>query len=141
MFTQFRYFIIIETVLYFVSAVACSDCDSDTYFGFYLFLELDTVDSDHVYILGGLVDETIKKHLSQGKASERGIVSKRLPIDSMMHRSGHHSSYSKVLAINQGNKLFLEALSVSLIPWKMFHPLPLCGSVFTTDPLRGTLIK
>lgn len=58
-----------------------------------------------MYIMGGLVDETIKKHLSRDKAAHRGITAKRLPITSMMHRSGHHSNYSTVLAINQGDDL------------------------------------
>lgn len=64
-------------------------------------MELDTVDASHVYILGGLVDETVRKQLTNDRASEIKIRSRCLPVNTYMHRSGHHHSYSTVLAINQ----------------------------------------
>uniref|UniRef100_A0A671S4X3 tRNA (guanine(9)-N(1))-methyltransferase n=1 Tax=Sinocyclocheilus anshuiensis TaxID=1608454 RepID=A0A671S4X3_9TELE len=47
-------------------------------------LALEYVEEDKVYILGGLVDETIQKKISYTRAKELGIRTARLPIDEYM---------------------------------------------------------
>ena len=57
---------------------------------------LETVDCDVTYIVGGLVDETVSKRLTLGRAEEGGVPVARLPIEEHMRRSGCHKNYSQV---------------------------------------------
>ncbi|XP_054916244.1 tRNA methyltransferase 10 homolog B isoform X2 [Poeciliopsis prolifica] len=45
---------------------------------------LQTVDADKVYVLGGLVDESIQKKLSLSRAAELSVRTARLPVDEYM---------------------------------------------------------
>ncbi|XP_041634634.1 tRNA methyltransferase 10 homolog B [Cheilinus undulatus] len=61
-----------------------------------------TVDADKVYVLGGLVDESIQKKLSFSRASELRVHTARLPIDEYMVKKNNSKNFhSKILAINQ----------------------------------------
>ncbi|KAJ8382217.1 hypothetical protein SKAU_G00029950 [Synaphobranchus kaupii] len=63
---------------------------------------LKAVDTENVYVLGGLVDESIQKKISYLKAKASGIRTARLPIDEyMVKRSNPKNFHSKILAINQ----------------------------------------
>ncbi|XP_004079902.1 tRNA methyltransferase 10 homolog B [Oryzias latipes] len=63
---------------------------------------LETVDPDKVYVLGGLVDESIQKKLSLSKASDLSVRTARLPIDEYMIKKDNVKNFhSKILAINQ----------------------------------------
>ncbi|XP_030018284.1 tRNA methyltransferase 10 homolog B [Sphaeramia orbicularis] len=63
---------------------------------------LETVDSDKVYILGGLVDESVQKRLSLSRATELSVHTARLPIDEYMVKKHNPKNFhSKILAINQ----------------------------------------
>ncbi|XP_057199539.1 tRNA methyltransferase 10 homolog B-like isoform X2 [Triplophysa rosa] len=63
---------------------------------------LERVDEDKVYILGGLVDESIQKKISYKRAKELGVHTVRLPIDEyMVKKSNPKNFHSKILAINQ----------------------------------------
>ncbi|KAK7909913.1 hypothetical protein WMY93_014597 [Mugilogobius chulae] len=63
---------------------------------------LQSVDPDKVYVLGGLVDESIQKKISLDRAGELNVVAARLPIDEyMMKKDNLKSFHSKILAINQ----------------------------------------
>ncbi|KAG9345517.1 hypothetical protein JZ751_008661 [Albula glossodonta] len=63
---------------------------------------LETVDTDKVYILGGLVDESVQKKISYLKARANGVCTARLPIDEyMVKKSNQKNFHSKILAINQ----------------------------------------
>ncbi|KAM9717344.1 tRNA methyltransferase 10 homolog B [Menidia menidia] len=63
---------------------------------------LETVDPDKVYVLGGLVDESIQKKLSLGRASLLGVKTARLPLDEhMQKRPNARNFHSKILAVNQ----------------------------------------
>ncbi|XP_037118841.1 tRNA methyltransferase 10 homolog B isoform X4 [Syngnathus acus] len=63
---------------------------------------LERVDHDTVYVLGGLVDESIQKTLSLSRAAELGVRVARLPIDEHMQKIANHKNFhSKILAINQ----------------------------------------
>lgn len=63
---------------------------------------LETVDADKVYVLGGLVDESIKKKLSFSRARELSVHTARLPIDEYMVKKNNGKNFhSKILAVNQ----------------------------------------
>ncbi|KAM6908972.1 tRNA methyltransferase 10 homolog B [Xenentodon cancila] len=63
---------------------------------------LETVDDDKVYVLGGLVDESIQKKLSLSRARDLGVRTARLPIDEyMVKKSNVKNFHSKILAVNQ----------------------------------------
>ncbi|XP_060887875.1 tRNA methyltransferase 10 homolog B [Labrus mixtus] len=63
---------------------------------------LQTVDADKVYVLGGLVDESIQKRLSFSRATELSLHTARLPIDEYMVKKNNSKNFhSKILAVNQ----------------------------------------
>ncbi|XP_078532438.1 tRNA methyltransferase 10 homolog B isoform X2 [Lissotriton helveticus] len=63
---------------------------------------LEDIDPRKVYILGGLVDESIQKKLTFQKAQENGLVTARLPIQEWMVKNVNEKNYhSEILAINQ----------------------------------------
>nr|XP_046235816.1 tRNA methyltransferase 10 homolog B [Scatophagus argus] len=63
---------------------------------------LETVDADKVYVLGGLVDESIQKKLSFSRARELSVRTARLPIDEYMVKKNNAKNFhSKILAVNQ----------------------------------------
>ncbi|XP_067303228.1 tRNA methyltransferase 10 homolog B [Pseudorasbora parva] len=69
---------------------------------------LEYVEEDKVYILGGLVDETIQKKISYTRAKELGVRMARLPIDEyMVKRPNPKNFHSKILAINQVFEILL----------------------------------
>ncbi|XP_030673303.1 tRNA methyltransferase 10 homolog B isoform X3 [Nomascus leucogenys] len=63
---------------------------------------LEDVDLNKVYILGGLVDESIQKKVTFQKAREYCVKTARLPIQEYMVRNQNGKNYhSEILAINQ----------------------------------------
>ncbi|KAF6728210.1 tRNA methyltransferase 10-like protein B [Oryzias melastigma] len=63
---------------------------------------LETMDADKVYVLGGLVDESIQKKLSLSRASDLSLRTARLPIDEyMIKKENAKNFHSKILAVNQ----------------------------------------
>uniref|UniRef100_A0A1A8DNP9 tRNA methyltransferase 10 homolog B n=1 Tax=Nothobranchius kadleci TaxID=1051664 RepID=A0A1A8DNP9_NOTKA len=63
---------------------------------------LETLDADRVYVLGGLVDESIQKKLSLSRAGELSVRTARLPIDEFMVKKNNSKNFhSKILAVNQ----------------------------------------
>uniref|UniRef100_A0A7N4Q0H0 tRNA methyltransferase 10 homolog B n=2 Tax=Sarcophilus harrisii TaxID=9305 RepID=A0A7N4Q0H0_SARHA len=63
---------------------------------------LEDIDLDKVYIIGGLVDESIQKKLTYQKAQENSIQTARLPIQEYMVKNANAKNYhSEILAINQ----------------------------------------
>ncbi|KAF4797009.1 tRNA methyltransferase 10B [Turdus rufiventris] len=63
---------------------------------------LEDIDPDKVYVLGGLVDESIHKQLTLRKAREQRLQTARLPIREYMVRVPNPRNYHcETLAINQ----------------------------------------
>ncbi|XP_003470758.1 tRNA methyltransferase 10 homolog B isoform X2 [Cavia porcellus] len=63
---------------------------------------LEDVDLNKVYVLGGLVDESIQKKVTFQKAQEHSVKTARLPIQEYMVRRPNGKNYhSEILAINQ----------------------------------------
>nr|XP_041567180.1 tRNA methyltransferase 10 homolog B [Taeniopygia guttata] len=63
---------------------------------------LEDIDPSKVYVLGGLVDESIHKQLTLRRAREQGLQTARLPIREFMVRAPNCRNYhSETLAINQ----------------------------------------
>ncbi|PWA28913.1 hypothetical protein CCH79_00012858, partial [Gambusia affinis] len=60
---------------------------------------LQAVDADKVYVLGGLVDESIQKKLSLSRAAELSVRTARLPVDEYMVKKNNAKNFhSKILA-------------------------------------------
>ncbi|XP_031441030.1 tRNA methyltransferase 10 homolog B isoform X2 [Clupea harengus] len=69
---------------------------------------LENVDDETVYILGGLVDESIQKKMTYSRALEAGVRTARLPIEEHMVRQPNGKNFhSKILAINQVFEILL----------------------------------
>ncbi|NXX70417.1 TM10B methyltransferase, partial [Spizella passerina] len=63
---------------------------------------LQDIDPSKVYVLGGLVDESIHKQLTLRRAREQRLQTARLPIREYMVRAPNSRNYhSETLAINQ----------------------------------------
>ncbi|XP_015705560.1 tRNA methyltransferase 10 homolog B isoform X1 [Coturnix japonica] len=63
---------------------------------------LEDIDPKKVYVLGGLVDESIHKNLTLQRAREQSLQTARLPIREYMVKSMNTKNYySETLAINQ----------------------------------------
>ncbi|NXN16093.1 TM10B methyltransferase, partial [Indicator maculatus] len=63
---------------------------------------LEDIDANKVYVLGGLVDESIHKKLTLQRAQEQALQTARLPIREYMVKSTSTRNYhSETLAINQ----------------------------------------
>ncbi|XP_010724558.1 tRNA methyltransferase 10 homolog B [Meleagris gallopavo] len=63
---------------------------------------LEDIDPKKVYVLGGLVDESIHKNLTLQRAQEQSLQTARLPIREYMVKSMNTKNYySETLAINQ----------------------------------------
>lgn len=63
---------------------------------------LEDIDQSTVYIIGGLVDESIQKKVTFQKAREYSVKTARLPIQEYMIRRQNEKNYhSEILAINQ----------------------------------------
>nr|XP_023681161.1 tRNA methyltransferase 10 homolog B [Paramormyrops kingsleyae]XP_023681162.1 tRNA methyltransferase 10 homolog B [Paramormyrops kingsleyae]XP_023681163.1 tRNA methyltransferase 10 homolog B [Paramormyrops kingsleyae] len=63
---------------------------------------LEYVEPDKVYVLGGLVDESVQKKITYLRARDGGVPSARLPISEYMVKKTNAKNYhSKILAINQ----------------------------------------
>ncbi|KAG2466632.1 TM10B methyltransferase, partial [Polypterus senegalus] len=63
---------------------------------------LEYVDPEKVYILGGLVDESVQKSLTYQKAQEYQLCTARLPVEEyMVKKENAKNFHSQILAINQ----------------------------------------
>ncbi|NXU68175.1 TM10B methyltransferase, partial [Horornis vulcanius] len=63
---------------------------------------LEDINPDKVYVLGGLVDESIHKQLTLRRAREQCLQTARLPIREYMVKAPNSRNYhSETLAINQ----------------------------------------
>ncbi|NXM74116.1 TM10B methyltransferase, partial [Serilophus lunatus] len=63
---------------------------------------LEDIDPNKVYVLGGLVDESIHKQLTLRRAREQSLQTARLPIREYMVKAPNPRNYhSETLAINQ----------------------------------------
>lgn len=64
-------------------------------------LPLDTVDMNKVYVIGGLVDETVQNCVSKNRADVNQICIRRLPIVEHMVKANDSTHFSKILTVNQ----------------------------------------
>ncbi|XP_046896751.1 tRNA methyltransferase 10 homolog B [Hypomesus transpacificus] len=63
---------------------------------------LERIEPDKVYVLGGLVDESIQRKITYMRAKELNVRTARLPIDEyMVKKENPKNFYSKILSINQ----------------------------------------
>ncbi|CAL4112415.1 unnamed protein product [Meganyctiphanes norvegica] len=78
---------------------------------------LKEVNKSNVYIIGGLVDETVNKHQSLTYATNVSIKTARLPIKEFLEKSNNDShTFSTVLSVNQVFDILLSFLQCK--DWK-----------------------
>ncbi|XP_044142148.1 tRNA methyltransferase 10 homolog B isoform X3 [Bufo gargarizans] len=91
---------------------------------------LEDIDPTKVYILGGLVDESVQKKVTYQKAKHNGLQTARLPIQEYMVKKVNVKNFhSEILAINQvfdilrtysETQSWPEALKAGVSPGKGF---------------------
>ena len=62
---------------------------------------LEDVTDDCVYVIGGLVDDSVKKNTSQLFCDHLNITTAKLPIEDFMSRSESGGTFKQILTINQ----------------------------------------
>ena len=62
---------------------------------------LEDLCHDHVYVIGGLVDDSVKKNTSHLYCEAASLKTARLPIPELMSRSEGGGSFKQILTINQ----------------------------------------
>lgn len=88
------------------------------------------IDPTKVYVLGGLVDESVQKKVTYQKAKDNGLQTARLPIQEYMVKKDNVKNFhSEILAINQvfdilriycESRSWPEALKAGVSPGKGF---------------------
>jgi len=94
---------------------------------------LESLDTSKVYIIGGLVDDSVKKNTSYRYSEYVDIPTARLPIPEYMTRSGS-GSFKQILTINQVFDILLSYQES--LDWKTALSLnvpPKTGFVLKTD--------
>ncbi|XP_075707687.1 tRNA methyltransferase 10 homolog B [Rhinoderma darwinii] len=91
---------------------------------------LEDIDPTKVYVLGGLVDESVQKKVTYQKAKDNGLLTARLPIQEYMVKKDNVKNFhSEILAINQvfdilrtycETRSWPEALKAGVSPGKGF---------------------
>lgn len=91
---------------------------------------LEDIDPTKVYVLGGLVDESVRKKVTYQKAKDNGLQTARLPIQEYMVKKDNVKNFhSEILAINQvfdilriycESRSWPEALIAGVSPGKGF---------------------
>lgn len=82
-----------------IDSIAYLSPDSETY--------LESLNTDNVYVIGGLVDETVNKKVTLSKCKNLKVNTYSLPIEKYMMRKPSNGSdskiysFNKILAINQ----------------------------------------
>ncbi|XP_020013779.1 tRNA methyltransferase 10 homolog B isoform X2 [Castor canadensis] len=96
---------------------------------------LEDIDLNKVYILGGLVDESIQKKVTFQKAQAYSVKTARLPIQEYMVRCQNGKNFhSEILAINQGSSA--RSMLAGLLPLTE-SPLEICSFVLQHCPFTG----
>lgn len=81
------------TELFEAESIVYLTPDSDTV--------LEELYHDHVYVIGGLVDDSVKKNTSHLYCEAASLKTARLPIPELMSRSEKGGSFKQILTINQ----------------------------------------
>jgi len=68
-------------------------------------------ESENILVIGGLVDECVKKNLTYRTCEDKNIKCYRLPIQKYMAHSTHGGSFNQILSINQVFDILLTYLS------------------------------
>ena len=69
---------------------------------------LEELSQDHVYVIGGLVDDSVKKNTSHHYCEAARLKTVRLPIPEFMLRSEGGGSFKQILTINQVFDILLD---------------------------------
>ncbi|XP_063313322.1 tRNA methyltransferase 10 homolog B isoform X2 [Pelobates fuscus] len=98
---------------------------------------LKDIDPQKVYVLGGLVDESIQKKLTYHKARENGLQTARLPIPEYMVKNVNLKNFhSEILAINQVFDVLATYLETQSWPDALKAGVPPGKGFFLRDSVK-----
>ncbi|CAH2293685.1 tRNA methyltransferase 10 homolog B [Pelobates cultripes] len=98
---------------------------------------LKDIDPQKVYVLGGLVDESIQKKLTYHKARENGLQTARLPIPEYMVKNVNLKNFhSEILAINQVFDVLATYLETQSWPDALKAGVPPGKGFLLRDPVK-----
>ncbi|XP_019640586.1 PREDICTED: tRNA methyltransferase 10 homolog B-like isoform X1 [Branchiostoma belcheri] len=84
--------------------------------------DLLELDDKKVYVIGGLVDETVQKNVTITQATEKGLQTAKLPIDVFMQRQPG-SKGNSILTVNQVFEILLKFYTTR--DWRIALPVGL----------------
>ena len=102
---------------------------------------LEELSTDKLYVIGGLVDDSVKKHSTLSFAGSRQIKTAKLPIEKYCQRSTQGGSFKQILTINTVFEILLskfngltwdECLNKSL-PSRIGYTKPPINTNLTSD--------
>ncbi|CAF1056786.1 unnamed protein product [Rotaria sp. Silwood1] len=64
--------------------------------------QLTEVNEENIYVIGGLVDESVRKNMTYGICQDKNITCYKLPIETYMEHSINGGTFNQILSINQG---------------------------------------
>jgi len=62
---------------------------------------LTEIDEQNVYVIGGLVDESVRKNMTYQVCQDKNIACYKLPIETYMEHSINGGTFNQILSINQ----------------------------------------
>ena len=84
---------------------------------------LEEIDENNVYVIGGLVDDSVKKSSTLSFAKKQNIKSVKLPIDKYCSRATE-GSFKQILTINQVFEILLSKSEGKTWPQALSQSLP-----------------
>ncbi|CAF1032835.1 unnamed protein product [Rotaria sordida] len=63
--------------------------------------QLTEINEQNIHVIGGLVDESVRKNMTFGVCQDKNIACYKLPIETYMEHSINGGTYNQILSINQ----------------------------------------
>ena len=98
---------------------------------------LEELSTDKLYVIGGLVDDSVKKNSTLTFAGSRQIKTAKLPIDKYCQRSTQGGSFKQILTINTVFEILLSKFNG--LSWTECFDKSLPSRIgFTTSPIKSS---
>ena len=96
----------------------CAICNFD------FFQVLEEIEKDKVYVIGGLVDDSVKKNSTSSYAQNHGIKTAKLPIQEHCERAGS-GTFKQIFTINQVFEILMKKANGSDWPQALSNCIPI----------------
>jgi tRNA (guanine9-N1)-methyltransferase len=97
---------------------------------------LEELSTDTLYVIGGLVDESVQKHSTLSFAGSHQIKTAKLPIEKYCQRSTQGGSYKQILTINQVFEILLSKFNG--LSWSECLVKSLPSRIGFTTPIKNS---